>query len=286
MKLVEFAVATRLAGYAEGPVFLQSGGVAFVQIDRGVVSRLDEDVVTLADLGGGPNGAVEAADGRLLIAQNGGARPGSPRAGVAAGIQVVGQDGGVSTLTTDMTSPNDLAIGPDGHLYVTDPVRKPERDEGRILRVDLATGRTTVLAEVDWYPNGIGFSSDDTLLYVADTRHGRIVTYDLSDGGLSHERTFAQMPRCVPDGFAFDVEGNLLVAGLGLDVCPSELQVWSPDGGLSAVLSPPVPSTHLTNVAIDPGGRMVVTDSSHGQILTAQWPSAGLALHPFRDASG
>lgn len=277
-------VLARHVGFAEGPVFLQDGAFAFVQIDAGRVCvwETEQSPHTIAHVGGGPNGAVEMANGQLLIAQNGGAYPALDQGPVSGGIQTLTRGGEVSWLTKEPVSPNDLAIGPDGYLYATDPTRKPERDEGRIWRIDIQSGDAQIIARVDWYPNGIGFSLRDDVLYVADTRRRRVVKFDLHDGKLSGERTWIETPPTRPDGFAFDQNGNCIIAGVGLDECNSDIQVWSPSGQRIHIAQAPTRSHSLTNVAIDHTGKMVVTDSANGLLLEASWPIPGLALHPFR----
>lgn len=70
-------------------------------------------------------------------------------------------------ITATLGWPLDLALGPDGRLYVAD------RDDHAIRVIDLATGVVeTVLASDQ--PYGLGFDGDGDL-YVADTRHDRIV---------------------------------------------------------------------------------------------------------------
>jgi sugar lactone lactonase YvrE len=92
------------------------------------------------------------------------------------------------------------------------------------------------------------------------------------------------MERNVPDGFAFDVEGNLICATVAEARDPGGagcLQVWSKEGKhLDTIEVSGKP--YVTNVAISAGGEMVVTDSTSGRLLRGQWHCGGLPLYPFR----
>jgi gluconolactonase len=69
-------------------------------------------------------------------------------------------------------------------------------------------------------PNGLAFSPDEKLLYVADSgrSHGadkphHIRVFDASaDGVLTGGRVFAEIDPGVPDGLRVDVDGNLWIA--------------------------------------------------------------------------
>ena len=269
-------------GFIEGPVITRDGAVVVTSIDRGLLYRIaDGRARVLAELGGGPNGATEGPDGVIYVAQNGGQWPAENRVPAAPGIQAVAPDGTVRVVTGVATSPNDLAFGPDGRLYFTDPTRKPERDDGRIYACDIETGEVELLLTCDWYPNGIGFSAEDDKLYVADSRHSRIVRFPLDAVRPERMEVCCQMTRGLPDGFAFDRAGRLVIACPGLGGAPGNLQVWTPGGALVEEIDLGT-SPFYTNLAISAAGEIYVCDSSAGRLLAGRWPSPGLALHPFR----
>jgi len=273
-------------GFAEGPVISPSGEILVTSIDHGCVYRItDSGPEIFADLGGGANGATLGADGTLYVAQNGGRwRLLGPKWGPdkIGGVQAVHPDGTFEWVTQEPIAPNDICFGPDGHLYVTDPTRSPRGDDGRIWRIDPHSGEAELLLSVSWFPNGIGFGPDDTL-YVASTLDSRIVRFTFDGEMLVDPQTVIQMEYGRPDGFAFDIEGNLLIgANSTRDDEPGDIQVWSSAGELLDVLRPGSGSKY-TNVALSPDRVLVITASSLGQVLSVEeWPTAGLPLHPFR----
>lgn len=279
-------------GMVEGPVVLQSGDVLVTSLDQGAVYVIDASGPRrLAECGGGPNGAAEGREGRVYIAQSGGRWGAVERAGktaVTGGVQVVDADGAVSWLSTAPASASDLCFGPDGLLYVTDPTRF-RWDEGRLWRVDPADGAADLLAELDWFPNGIAFGPDDDFVYVASTSARQIVRFPLAAGGLGRPEVCVQMVTGRPDGITFDAVGNLLVAAVAVGDRPGQrapgtgqIQVWDPEGRLLDVFAPG-PGWLYTNIAFSEARTLIVTDAAAGTVLAYdRWPAAGLPTHPFR----
>lgn len=267
-------------GFTEGPVVCRDGSVAAVAIDRGLVTKTQDGAATvLAKTGGGPNGLVEGTAG-FYVAQNGGVWPATMKA--PPGVQHISPAGEVRTLVGDMVAPNDLAFGPDGHLYVTDPTRTPARDNGRIWRVDVDTGQAELFLNCDWYPNGIGFGADPDWVYVADTGGRRIVRLPRAKPSADAVETLFVMTSGMPDGFAFDVEGRIAVAAVGVEEHDAgTLQIWTLDGK-SCETIPVSGDRYVTNVAIDHNGIAYVCDSGNHRLVTHDLGVAGLPLHPFR----
>ena len=94
---------------------------------------------------------------------------------------------------------------------------------------------TLITKDVDW-PNGIGFSPDEKILYVAvsDGRAPRIMAFDVqADGSVTNERVFFDATKAGKkgdkgscDGMKVDAHGNLWATG------PGGVLVISPGGKL------------------------------------------------------
>lgn len=273
-------------GFTEGPVLRQDGTLVVTSVDTGRVITLsrDGDMLAVADAGPAPNGAAENADGALYIAQCGASTPVAARTrrGVDEGGLQLLRDGRSEWCTTNPTSPNDVCVGPDGCVYLTDPTRPLGSKEGRLWRWDPATQTAELLAETGWYPNGIGFGHDPHLLYVADTDGARLMVFDLLRLHLEPE-VATPVEHGRPDGFTFDIEGNFVIAVVALD-SPGwgRIQVRSPSGDL---LEDHEITGHrlVTNIAIDSVATAIVTAADTGSVLRLEgWERPGLPLYPFR----
>lgn len=273
-------------GFIEGPALLDDGTILVVSMDKGLLYAVSEDGAEVAAIvGGGPNGTTLGASGEIFIAQNGDSTPIVPRVpGLTGGVQTIRPEAAseVSWLTRDPVSANDLCLGPDGCLYVTDPTWRPELDDGRIWRVDPQSGEAELLGSVPWYPNGIGFGPDDAL-YVASTGEREILRVALDGARLGRSEVVVRLQRGMPDGFAFDADSHIIIAAFSADDedRSGSIQVWDLDGKQVEILEP-VSDRHVTNVALS-GHTLVACASSSGRLLAyIDWPSEGLPLHPFR----
>ncbi|MDE0012915.1 MAG: SMP-30/gluconolactonase/LRE family protein [Candidatus Poribacteria bacterium] len=114
---------------------------------------------------------------------------------------------------TTMNQPNDLAIGANDIIYVSDP--NWAESTGQIWRVD--TDGTVTLLEPDLgTTNGIEVSPDEKVLYVNESVQRNIWAYDLSpEGEISNKRLLIQFPDFNMDGMRCDIEGNLYVTRHG-----------------------------------------------------------------------
>jgi gluconolactonase len=200
--------------FPEGPVW-RDGSVVFTEIAGGVVSKWEPDggVSPVATTGGGPNGAAAGPEGSLYITQNGGMGPER----VQPGIQRIDADGGVELVVTTvdglaLDGPNDLAFGPDGRLWFTDPRGEPDpshnTEPGRLFAVDLATGDGELILEVGpAFPNGIAFLADGSLAWTESFTRRVMV---LADG---RPEVLIELPeRHAPDGLSVGEDGRLYVA--------------------------------------------------------------------------
>ena len=220
--------------FPEGPAVLEDGSVAFVEVNRSQVSIWEQKhgVRRLADTGGGPNSCCLGSDDCLYVAQNRGL-VGNWRADrVQPGcIQRVSMDGQVEILITEvdgleLRQPNDLAWGPDGSLYFTDPGffdLDTRPDAGRLFVVRPG-GSGELLAELEnTYPNGIAVDADGSIVWTES--YPRRVCRRRTNGAIE-ELPPIERSESVPDGMAISADGTLLVAVL----FAGGIQVLGPDG--------------------------------------------------------
>ena len=134
-------------------------------------------------------------------------------------------------------SPNDVVVKSDGSIWFSDPSYGIDSDyEGdaarseigacNVYRLDPANGLVTLVAWDFVQPNGLAFSPDESVLYIADTgithradgpHHLRRFTVSEDGASLSGGEVFATCPVGVYDGFRVDAQGNLwLSAGDGV----------------------------------------------------------------------
>ena len=145
-----------------------------------------------------------------------------------------------------LNRPNDVVCKSDGSIYFTDPgLRVPlaERELAiaGVYRI-APDGQTSLVADCE-YPNGLAFSPDERVLYVANTRWTQYIhAFEIdADGKLLRRRIFADMSSDetdgVPDGMKVDVEGRVFCTG------PGGTWVFAPDGTkLGIIRTPEVPA--------------------------------------------
>ena len=276
-------VATGL-GLLEGPVWRdETGDLIVTGVGSGVLLQVDVEkgsATRFADPGGGPNGAYPCQDGGVLITQNGGldwdaigipnpepSRPATP------GLQRIHPDGTVQALTAPddgpFRAPNDLCATGDGTLWFTDPPQFPPPPEpvGRVWRWTPGE-RPAVFAGGFSYCNGIGLDRHGTLI-VVEQRGLMTVNGDGSRAWL-----VPALPSG-GDGFAFDTEGNIYVAGGRF------ITVVTPDGAVTEQLAAPEGPAMVTNCCF--GGSdhrtLYATDGGSGRVLA--FPDLPVAGEPL-----
>lgn len=129
----------------------------------------------------------------------------------------------------ELNSPNDVIGRSDGSIYFTDPMpgrqarvgvpRAPGLPFQGIFRYDDKTACLQLLDDSFVTPNGLCFSSDESLLYVNDSADGKIWVFDVNERGLpEHKRHLATVtgdgPGCA-DGMKYHRKGILFCTGPG-----------------------------------------------------------------------
>ncbi|MFD0986338.1 SMP-30/gluconolactonase/LRE family protein [Methyloligella solikamskensis] len=198
------------------------------------------------------NGMTLDRDGNLVICEQG---HGETPARIS---RMDMETGKIDTVVDEwrglrFNSPNDVVVKSDRTIWFTDPnygeiqgfKGKPEVG-AYVYRHDPKTGETAVVADSFNKPNGLAFSTDESVLYITDTGANQepgtyfpglphhVKAYDVKDGRyLQNERLFAVVSPGVPDGIKLDTEGRVYTSsGTGV-------QVFTPDGDLIGEIAAP-----------------------------------------------
>lgn len=194
---------------------------------------------------------------------------------------------------------NDLCCDEAGRVWVGGiRFNQPTSDNARpgaIFRINDECEAIEVSAAFG-IPNGMGFSPDGTVLYVADSATRLVEALPLdSEGRVVDRRTIADLtqgqgphfgypsPLPTPDGLAVDEAGGVWVAIAG----GGSVHRYTPDGALDYQID--VPSGRPTSVAFggDDGKDMYITtaiggDGEDGGVFLARCEIAGLTMPPSR----
>lgn len=290
--------------FPEGPVAMADGSVVLVEIRRGTLTRVTPDGrrETIAELGGGPNGAAIGPDGAVYVCNNGGAwdwqegevhLPDGPPALPYRGGSIQRVDlrtGKFSTLYDEcdgkpLNSPNDLVFDSTGGFWFT-TLGYSDGENRRLGAVYYARPDGSKITR--WRselisPNGIGLSPDERKLYMADCMVGRLYEFELPAAGQMAPQTSLAPGRvvCTLPGFqwldslAVEAGGRICVGTLW----NGGITVFEPGGSYEHI---PTQDPVTTNICF--GGPDMrdawVTCSSTGKLFKARWPRPGLRL-PF-----
>lgn len=141
-------------------------------------------------------------------------------------------NGGKRTLADNyqgkpFNSPNDIVQKSNGDYYFTDPAYGlPANAPRNVLGVyRISKDKTVTLLIDDLTPNGLAFSPDEKILYVAQSLPGSaiIMAYPVKpDGALAKGKIFFDATSMVkqglqglPDGLKTDIHGNIFATGPG-----------------------------------------------------------------------
>ena len=223
--IVESGEAERLATgfvFTEGPLWHPDGYLLFVDIRRAQIFRLvpGGEPELIREDSGESNGMTFDAQGNVVICEM-----------VNRRLTRMEGDGSYTTVADGydgrrLNRPNDMVLKSDGSLYFTNPGR--DRLDPADVDVQFNSvhrmrpnGEVELIAPFE-YPNGIAFSPEESVLYVANTRPGQyIIAFELDgNGDVVGMRHFADMPseradNGVPDGMKVDVEGRVYCTGPG-----------------------------------------------------------------------
>ena len=234
--------------WSEGPVWMPGNYLLFSDVPMNTIFKWEPSAgvsifmqpsgyTGAAPRGGEPgsNGLTRDKQGRLIACQHGDRRVARWEDGKFVGIadRFEGKR---------FSSPNDVVVKSNGDLYFTDPpyglpknIDDPTKEipfQG-VYRVSATDGKITLLTDEVTRPNGLAFSPDEKILYVAssDPKKAIWMSYRVkADGTLGAGRVFfdatAMQPgqKGLPDGMKIDHLGNLWATG------PGGVLIISPEG--------------------------------------------------------
>ena len=158
-----------------------------------------------------------------------------------------------------LNSPNDVVVKSDDSVWFSDPSygidtdnegarAEPEIDGCHVYRVDAGGAVERVIDDMV-RPNGLAFSPDERLLYVADTgathkengpRHIRRFAVSADGKSLSGGAVFAESTSGLFDGFRVDRQGRIWTS------CEEGVHCYDPDGTLIGKILIPETVANLT----------------------------------------
>lgn len=214
------------ARWVEGPVWFAAGRyLLFSDIPNNRIMRFDEtdgSVSVFREPSNNANGHTVDRQGRLVSCEH-----------LTRRVTRTEFDGSITVIADRfegkrLNSPNDVIVKSDGTIWFTDPSYgilmdyEGERAESEIgachvYRVEADTGHVTIVADDYVKPNGLAFSPDESVLYIADTGithtpggpahiRGHHVA---ADGSLSGGQVVADCSNGVFDGFRTDRAGRI-----------------------------------------------------------------------------
>ena len=281
-------------GAPEGPVSLPGGSMYVTEMSGATlcVTKLDPQGrrTVVKKTGGRPNGLAVDGDGLLWIAE----------AGLRAVICIAPDGREILRIEGDehgrFLFPNDLAFGPDGHLYMTDSgmavsdfldgqtfvANYLDLDwDGRVYEIDPKAGK--VVRKIDErirFTNGIAFDAEG-VLYANASFTGEVYRYDVFGAGRPKRETFGNVLQADdgdgfkgPDGMKFGLDRRLYCTVYG----QKNVTVLDASGRVVDRLSLDGPNPTNCAFALD-GTILLVTEVGKGQIEAVPVPCGGLPLH-------
>ena len=207
--------------WVEGPVwFGDAGCLLFSDIPNNKILRFvpGQGISTYRAPSNYSNGHTRDRQGRLVSCEHGLRR-----------VTRTEYDGSITVIANSyqgkpLNSPNDVVAHSDGSIWFTDPhygimtnyegFAAEQELPCNVYRVDPNGGIAAVLTDFNC-PNGLAFSPDETLLYVADTgrmfhpdpQHIRV--FSMASGRPTGGEVFHTITPGCADGIRCDSDGNL-----------------------------------------------------------------------------
>jgi gluconolactonase len=302
---MDIELVTEGLRFPEGPIAMNDGSVILTEIKGQCLTRVlpDGTKETVAETGGGPNGAAIGPDGKIYVANNGGSfewienggltipgpTPATHKGGYIQRVDIA--SGKVETVYGPdacpggrLNGPNDLVFDKQGGIWFTDHGCGDEdgRKWGAIYYAKPDGSSITRVREHQIAPNGIGLSPDETVVYWVDTNLGRLWALDLEGPGQPGPQAGFQPARVVCNLPGYQLLDSLAVEAGG-KVCAATIinggiTAFDPDGSTEHY---PFPDLITTNICFGGADMQTawVTCSSTGKLFKCRWPRPGLKLN-------
>lgn len=226
------------------------------------------------------NGNTRDLQGRLVTCHHG-----------TRSVTRTEHDGSRTTLASyaggrRLNSPNDVVVTSDGAVWFTDPTygilsdlegykADPEQPGSHVWRIPPEGGEAQAVITDFAQPNGLCFSPDESLLYVAESGASHdagvpavIRVFDVAGDRVGPGRDFAMIDKGLPDGIRCDAAGNIWSSAA------DGVQVFAPDGTLlGKILVPEV----VSNLCFGGprGNRLFMTATTSLYMLAVDTCAAG-----------
>ena len=241
--------------WAEGPVWFADGGYLLwsdIPNNRMLRWTPETGVSIFRAESNNSNGNTRDRQGRLITCEH-----------LTRRVTRTEPDGSITVIADKhkgkrLNSPNDVIVKSDDSIWFSDPSygimtefegSRSEQEQGGcyVYRVDPKSGEITTVVEDFVKPNGLAFSPDEKVLYVADSAASHdpnaphhIRAFDVVDGKkLTNSRVFCDIKVGIPDGFRVDVNGNVWTSADGVEC-------YAPDGTLLGRIKVPEVVANVT----------------------------------------
>ena len=204
-------------GFVEGPTWIKSGAgyLVFSDIPNNKIMKwtAKDGITVFREDSKNSNGNTTDPDGLLVTAHHG-----------SRSVTRTEKDGKMTTLADKyndkaLNSPNDVVVKSDGTVWFTDPDygipkgQTKEQDGNWVYRFDPKNKELKVLfmEKIFDKPNGLAFSPDEKLLYIADSGAPRLIrSFEVRDDGtVVGGEVFCKIDKGGPDGIRCDSDGRV-----------------------------------------------------------------------------
>ncbi len=210
-------------GPAEGPVWWSEGRYLLfndIHTARRMKYTPGQTATVAMERTNEANGMTRDLQGRLVSAEH-----------LTRRVTRYEPDGSLTVIAKSfqgkrLLRPNDVIVKSDGSVYFTDPGGNAAPEEwdvtvSGVYRVSADLGSMSLIIDDMVRPNGLAFSPDESILYVADSRRRHVRAYEMQPNGTiarDTSRVFVDLNGAepgVPDGIKVDTAGNMYSGGSG-----------------------------------------------------------------------